>query len=87
MFNMTDCWADKINNQGKPTAKKLTHILYTEGENIKRNRVLEINLVDNSDWILDISMPLLAKILGEKGILHLVDEYCKQEGKHHEAHP
>jgi hypothetical protein len=74
---MMEMWAVKTDDAVKPVAKMLIKTLYTYGETKKRDRVLEIVCPEHFDWSLDISMSMLAKTLGEKGILHLVDEYCK----------
>lgn len=77
--NLIEVWAEKTDNNIKVTTKLLTKILYTDGEPRKENKVLEIVCPEHPEWQLDINMKILAKILGEKGILHLVDEYCKQQ--------
>jgi len=78
---LQEIWAIKYDDNGETIQTYLCHASYTAGEYLKKDRVLEIDSPVFSDTVLDIPMPFLAKVLGEKGIEHLVAEYCKQVSK------
>jgi hypothetical protein len=74
---LQEIWGYKIDETGKKIATILFRVSYTDGEIKKVDRVIEIDCPEKENWILDLSMKFLAKTLGEQGIMHLVDEYCK----------